>query len=105
MKRFFVLGMVVFLTGPAQALDLQCMNYRPLYNERSLHRPAVPECLTGGPAFADAAEHNLCLMALQQFQRDVQDYLHCLESERVEAMGEFDAVLGVFRGRVAPTQR
>lgn len=101
LKRIFGVALVVLSVGPAQALDLQCMNYRPLYNERSVQRPAVPECLKGGPAFEDAAEHNLCLGALQQFQRDVQDYLNCLESERVEAMAEFDEVLAVFRGRVA----
>lgn len=85
---------------PASALDLACMSYRPFLNERALERPAVPDCLTRSDGFADALDHDACLGDLQQYQRDAQGYLNCLDSERGAAIAEFDQLLAGFRSRV-----
>lgn len=99
MKKIVMVVLALGLAGPAHGLDLKCMPYRPVFNDRSVERPAMPACLQDSQAFATALEREQCLGALQQYQRDLQSYFFCLESEADAAIAEFNTVLEGFRQR------
>lgn len=89
------------LTSPVQALDIMCMDFRPLLGDRQIERPSPPDCADSYGSFSDEYEFNQCRSEMTEYQRKLQAYGDCLASENKEAVREFNSTVEKFNSRAS----
>lgn len=91
-----ILGTTVIGCEPAFAIDLECREFRSLVISDEIKRPKPPYCATSAISFFDEYQFQSCRSEIVDYQDKIERYGRCLQSERSEAIAEFNETVESF---------
>lgn len=92
---------LVSMAAPAESIDFECIEFRPLVSSRDLERPDAPYCVSSYGPFLDSFDFDRCRSDVESYRATVEKYMRCLDAERKEAVEEFNEAVRAFNSRAS----